>query len=142
MTARTAALLGAIGLILLSAALAFLVSKGRTPSTWLTSTHSIRSAAIDYGQAGTPEDCVARATALGDPCPRLLVGCATRANLFAYWCLDATEAEAGPELCAQVPTSTDIYGTRDWVKDRCGPRGRDESCGAIASTLQRFCGGS
>ncbi|MCP4870205.1 MAG: hypothetical protein GY898_15985 [Proteobacteria bacterium] len=139
MTAKTAALLGAGLLILLSAALAFLLLKGRAPTTFLGATASIRTAAMEYGAAGTPEACVERALDLGAPCPRLLVGCATRANLFAYWCLDAAGSEAGPQLCAEVPASTDIFGTRDWVKDRCGPKGRDEACGAISSTLQRYC---
>jgi hypothetical protein len=127
-------------ILAVAAVLAGLLMTGRFPSTWATRTHSLRTAAIDYGRTATPQACVDRAMKLGEPCPRLMVSCAARANLFAYWCLDATSEPPSPELCAAIPPGTDIFGTRDWMKDRCGPRGRDEACGAIGATLQRYCG--
>ncbi len=99
----------------------------------------IRSDARKHGQAHGPAACVEHAEALAAPCPRMMVGCATRANLFAYFCLEAVDVRRDAALCDGIPPSTDVFGTRDWMIERCGRRGRDEACGAIAATVQRYC---
>jgi len=106
---------------------------------WLGRARELDRAAEEYAAEHDASECVAMATRLAEPCPRLLVFCAVRANAFAFRCL--AEAEPSPELCVGVPAPHEVFATRDWQLERCGRRGRDEACGAIASTVQKHCHG-
>lgn len=106
---------------------------------WLGRARQIEQAADHFAAEHDASDCIDKANELAEPCPRLLVFCATRANVFAWRCL--SKAAPDPAVCVGVPPPEDVFGTRDWGLERCGRRGRDEACGAIAATLQKHCYG-